>query len=164
MSTRYSIMFVSLTRIIWWNKFIFFKAPLIRQNNLGSPPPPCCDFFSRPPLIFLQAPWPIINERSLTWQSKIHELSISTKKRSLKPPAWEYFSISIYGRKHQPHCFAQRFVYEPRVTQEHDFSKVSLPGSQKFFPHSTKISSWTCWHVGVEIPSVFWPHIIASAN
>ena len=66
-------------------------------------------------------------------------------KRSLKPPAWEYFSISIYGRKdgkHQPRFYnvlVLHKLYKPRATQEHGFSKPTYPAATtEFFPLSTK--------------------------
>ena len=47
--------------MIWWNKFIFFKAPPHQRKQFRKPPSLLWFCFWGPP----STPWPIINERSL---------------------------------------------------------------------------------------------------
>jgi len=79
------------------------------------------------------------------------------QKWSLKPSSREYFSISIFGRKYQASFYNVSLVlhklYELYVTHGHDFSKTTYPAVKNASRFSIKISIWTCWDVGVEIPS-----------
>ena len=77
-------------------------------------------------------------------------------KWSLKPPEsiwafqfWGEHQVSFYN------VLVLHKLYELCVNHGHDFSKTTSTYPRNSSRFSTKISIWTCWDVGVEIPSDF---------
>ena len=75
--------------------------------------------------------------------------------------SWEYFSILTYDQKDQVSFYIVNIlvlhIFKVLCDSRHNFSNTTYTASRNSSRFSTKIYIWTCWDVGVDIPSPFWP-------
>ena len=75
--------------------------------------------------------------------------------------SWEYFSILTMIRNIKWVFTLLTFWFckncKVLCDSRHNFSNTTYAASRNSSCFSTKIYIWTCWDVGVDIPSLFWP-------
>ena len=100
--------------------------------------------------------WARLFKKLDIWQSKVPQLSIlSISTKTIIETSREYFNISTFGRKHQASVDNVLILQKLYELVWLTGTKTTYLAVRNYSRFSTKISIWTCWDVGVEIPSDF---------